>query len=361
VSYPLGRLFALSWLLLLVFPIVSVATSSRPQAFVAGGLAGGLTFCAVYAWAWLRPPRWRAGKAPLVGVIAVTALALALVLADGPTWGSTLIYCSVLAACAFEWRGALVLAVGYALLAAVLAVGDGLGLPFAFGTFLELSLIGVGAIGVFRLVGTNIELRHAREEIARLAVSEERLRFARDLHDLLGHSLSVIVLKAELASKLAGRDATRAGAEMADVERVARQALSEVREAVADYREASPAQELDGLGQVLRSAGIEPRIEQTAGPLPADLEAVLAWAVREAVTNVVRHSGARTCAVRLSRRSGQARLEIRDDGAGAPEPTAEGAGLRGLRERVEARGGSFEAGPAPAGQGFRLLVSLPGA
>jgi len=251
VSYPLGRLFALSWLLLLVFPIVSVATSSRPQAFVAGGLAGGLTFCAVYAWAWLRPPRWRAGKAPLVGVIAVTALALALVLADGPTWGSSLIYCSVLAACAFEWRGALVLAVGYALLAAVLAVGYGLGLPFAFRTFLELSLIGVGAIGVFRLVGTNIELRHAREEIARLAVSEERLRFARDLHDLLGHSLSVIVLKAELASKLA----------------------------VAGYREASLAQELDGLGQVLRSAGIEPRIEQTAGPLPADLEAVLAWAV----------------------------------------------------------------------------------
>ena len=355
----LGGLFAMAWLLLLGFSFYSLLSSGHGWLYRAGGLAGGLTFCAVYAWTWLRPLRWRQAPQPAVSVIALTALALALSLADAGTWGYTFIYCTVVAGAVLSWRVGLPLAAAYALTVGALALGVGTGRGFALGAVIEIFLTGLGMIGVFRLVAANVELRQAREEIARLAVSEERLRFARDLHDLLGHSLSVVVLKSELASRLAARDPERAAAEMADVEKVARQALNDVREAVAGYRRVSLAQELEGVQQVLKSAGIRPRVERTAGPLPAEVEDVMAWAVREGVTNVLRHSGARTCEVVVSRQDGLACLEIRDDGAGPALPPVEGTGLRGLRERVEAHGGSLQLGPR-AGQGFRLQVSLPG-
>ena len=188
-------------------------------------------------------------------------------------------------------------------------------------------------------------------------MSEERLRFARDLHDLLGHSLSVVVLKAELAGRLATTAPDRAAEEMADVERVAREALREVRDAVVGYRQPSLDQELEGARQILQSAGVLARCEPVAGPLPATLDATMAWALREGVTNVVRHSGARHAEVLLSRDNGQVHLELLDDGKGCDgcEP---GNGLRGLRERVEARDGSLESGPRAEG-GFRLAVTLP--
>jgi two-component system sensor histidine kinase DesK len=353
-----GTFFALAWLLLMIFPFVQLFTSGHSAAYRTGGLVGGLTFCSVYVWAWLRPARFRQGAMPVVSVLSLTALSLALTLADGPTWGATLIYCTVLVGANFEWRRAIPLVIAYAGAAALLALGFGLGPGFALGFSLEVCLTGLGMVGIFRLVQTNIELQRAREEMSKLAVAEERLRFARDLHDLLGHSLSVIVLKAELAHKLAGRDPDRAADEMADVERVARQALREVREAVAGYRQASLSEELTGLREVLRSAGIEPSIEKSSGPLPANVEAVLAWALREGVTNVVRHSRARRCTISLRRDHGGARLEIVDDGVGAGGEDGSGTGLRGLRERVAVQGGSVEVGRRPEG-GFRVLVSLP--
>src|SRR6266513_5500952 len=232
----LGTYFALGWLLLMIFPFAGLFSTRHAATYVIGGLLGGLAFCAVYAWIWLRQPRWQQWPGRVPGLLALTVLALALSLADGTTWGATLIYCTVVAGTSFHWRRAIPVVLAYAAVAAVLSIGFDLGGGFAFGAFLEISLTGLGMIGIARLVQANIELRQAREEMSKLAVAEERLRFARDLHDLLGHSLSVIVLKAELAHKLAVPDPDRAATEMADVERVARQALREVREAVAGYR-----------------------------------------------------------------------------------------------------------------------------
>jgi two-component system, NarL family, sensor histidine kinase DesK len=353
-----GTYFALGWLLLMIFPFAALVSNPHPATYVAGGAIGGLAFCAVYAWIWLRQVQWQQSPAPAVGLIALTAFALALSLADGPTWGATLIYCTVVAGASFDWRRAIPVVIAYAAVAAGLSVGFDLGGGFALGAFIEISLTGLGTIGIFRLVQANIELRRAREEMSKLAVAEERLRFARDLHDLLGHSLSVIVLKAELAHKLAGRDPVAAAGEMADVERVARQALREVREAVAGYRQASLSQELTGMREVLHSAGIEPRIEKSSGPLPANVESVLAWAVREGVTNVVRDSRARRCTISLSRDEAAARLEILDDGVGADGEAGTGTGLRGLQERVTAQGGEVNIGRRAEG-GFRVLVRLP--
>jgi two-component system sensor histidine kinase DesK len=166
-----------------------------------------------------------------------------------------------------------------------------------------------------------------------------------------------VVLKAELAGRLATTAPERAAEEMADVERVAREALREVRDAVAGYRQPSLDQELESARRILQAAGVLVRFEPVSGPLPASLDATLAWALREGVTNIVRHSGASHAEVLLGREDGQVHLELLDDGHGCDgcEP---GNGLKGLRERVEARDGWLESGSRPAG-GFRLAVRLP--
>jgi two-component system sensor histidine kinase DesK len=221
--------------------------------------------------------------------------------------------------------------------------------------------IGLWATAFVRQVAAVAELRAAREEIARLAVAEERLRFARDLHDLLGHSLSLITLKTELAGRLLPDAPEKAAAEIQDVEGVARRALREVREAVAGYRQPTLDRELYGARETLEAAGISCRIENRVGVLPNALDAVLAWTVREGVTNVIRHSRARRCEILLTRDGDEVRAEITDDGRGSsPEGTGviTGSGLRGLAERVESSSGGFEARSLPEG-GFRLRVSLP--
>ena len=222
---------------------------------------------------------------------------------------------------------------------------------------LQLLLIGFGAIGIARLVGTIAELHAAREQLARMAVEQERARFARDVHDLMGHSLSVITLKGELASQLIDSAPEEARSEVRDIVRVARNALREVREAVSGYRQPTLASELAGAQAALAAAGIECQIEQSAGAMTAATEAVLAWTVREGATNVIRHSKARRCSVVLNRDDDDVRLDIVDDGAGGVAPEA-GNGLRGLGERVREQGGRLEAGPLPQ-QGFRLRVALP--
>ena len=190
-------------------------------------------------------------------------------------------------------------------------------------------------------------------------MAEERLRFARDLHDLLGHSLSLITLKSELAGRLLPAAPERAASEVHDIEGVARQALREVREAVTGYRQPALAEELESAREMLEAAGIRCRIENGAGTLPGTTDAVLAWAVREGVTNVIRHSGARSCEILVSRDGREIRAEITDDGRGSsPGPDGAGSGLSGLAERVAARGGESEAGPLAEG-GFSLRVSLP--
>jgi two-component system sensor histidine kinase DesK len=209
-----------------------------------------------------------------------------------------------------------------------------------------------------RIARTNRELERTRGELARLAVADERLRFARDLHDLLGHSLSVIALKSELAGRLVESDPARAARELADVQAVTREALTEVREAVHGYRRLELGEAIDGARVALAAAGIELRLADAHPALPSDVDTVLAWAVREGTTNVIRHSGARSCAIRIHAENGTAAVEIEDDGRTAAATTENGSGLLGLRERAQRLRGTVEAGARPGG-GFRLALTVP--
>ncbi len=205
----------------------------------------------------------------------------------------------------------------------------------------------------------NAKLRLAQDEVEHLAKVAERERIARDLHDVLGHTLSVIILKSELASRLFDRDSDRARAEIAEVEQIARKALAEVRQAVRGYRTGSLAEEFARARSTLETAGIRAECELPQAPsalreLSPAQETVLALVTREAVTNVVRHSGAGLCQLRLERSRNYYRLEIADNGRGGTQD--EGNGLRGMRERLEALGGAME---RDVSRGTRLTATLP--
>ncbi len=181
----------------------------------------------------------------------------------------------------------------------------------------------------------------------------ERERIARDLHDVLGHTLSLIILKSELASKLADRDPQRARQEIRDVERISREALSEVRQAVRGYR-AGLQHELDGAAEMLRAASIVLTTQLDPIPLAPAQEAILALALREAVTNVVRHADAKRCTIGLGRTGDEIRLFVSDDGRGGTRE--DGAGVTGMRERIAALGGSVI---RDGSRGTTLTVTLP--
>ncbi|NUT40935.1 MAG: sensor histidine kinase [Thermoactinospora sp.] len=192
---------------------------------------------------------------------------------------------------------------------------------------------------------------------AALAVAEERLRFSRDLHDLVGHSLSVIAVKSELAVKLAGRDQQRAENEMAEVRTLAKQALGEIRSAVQGYRSVDLASELRAMRQTLEAAGIACSIDEPPRDLPAEVATLLAWVAREGTTNVLRHSGATTVSITFDVREGELELLMRNDGAGEAG-AGNGTGLTGLAERVATLRGEFRAGPEAGGH-FVVGVVVP--
>jgi two-component system sensor histidine kinase DesK len=213
----------------------------------------------------------------------------------------------------------------------------------------------IGAVNAhFAQVGhANKRLQMAHDEIEHLAKVAERERIARDLHDVLGHTLSLIILKSELASKLADRDPQRARDEIRDVERISREALSEVRQAVRGYR-AGLQQELDGATAILRAASIQLTANFAPVPLAAGQEAILALALREAVTNVVRHSEASHCTISLHRAGDDISLTVSDDGRGGGRE--DGAGISGMRERITALGGTVARDGA---HGTTLTITLP--
>ncbi len=215
--------------------------------------------------------------------------------------------------------------------------------------------IGAGNVFFAERNRMNRQLRKANEEIENLAKVAERERIARDLHDVLGHTLSVITLKSELAGKLVDRDPQRAGKEIREVEQISRQALSDVRDAIRGYRSQGLVAELAQAKTTLETAGLTVQCDAaTTVKIPAVQESVLSLAVREAVTNVVRHAHARTCRMRLEQQNGTCRLEIQDDGCGAS--TGEGNGLRGMRERVEMLGGTLQRNTEA---GTTLTITLP--
>jgi two-component system sensor histidine kinase DesK len=245
----------------------------------------------------------------------------------------------------------------------VLAAGilvEALFVPPQYGWWLAVPMMAlVGTIG-----GTNVyqaqrirheaTLRRAQEDVEEMAKVAERERIARDLHDLLGHTLSVITLKSELASQLADRDPSRAVAEIREVERISREALSEVRRAVEGYRHHGLAGELRNAARALDAAGVS--LESAMAPLDLlpQQETVLALALREAVTNVVRHASATQCLVRLEADGRAVRLVVQDNGRGGP--VAEGNGLVGMRARVDGAGGNLW---VDGGSGVRLTITLP--
>jgi two-component system sensor histidine kinase DesK len=224
-----------------------------------------------------------------------------------------------------------------------------------------VTVIGSGNIFFAQQKRADCQLRAAQEENVTLAAVAERERIARDLHDVLGHTLSVIVLKAELAGRLLNHptnaDPVRAAAEIADVERITRTALADVREAIGGYRSQGLAAEIEAAQRILDAAGVQLIVDSasaTSAGLSAAEETVLALALREAVTNIVRHAQATTCRLRFITESGRRRLVVEDNGR---HPLArEGNGLRGMRERVESLGGQLS---LERDRGTRILIDLP--
>lgn len=347
-------------LLFLIGPLVDLLRSEDSAARTVAILAVFAAFVALYV-ALLPPMGWLARRGPralVAGLVLLAATAvLTLVLGAPGSFTALFVYVAVACGLLLPVRPAVV-AIG------VIALGVGIGLavagaPSSTVASLMLTIVAIGAMmaAFARKVQANRELEAAREELARLAVSEERLRIARDLHDLLGHTLSVIALKSELAAKLVERDPARARDELDEVQEVTRHALAEVREAVHGYRRLALADAVDGARTALTAAGIACRVEGRAGVLPDDVEDVLAWAVREATTNVVRHSDARTCSIRLQSTGDGVELEVADDGS--PRPSGDGgAGLLGLAERAEKLRGTVEVGARRAG-GFRVKLTVP--
>jgi two-component system sensor histidine kinase DesK len=215
----------------------------------------------------------------------------------------------------------------------------------------------VGAINVHfaQVSRSNARLRLAHDEIEHLAKVAERERIARDLHDVLGHTLSLVILKSELATKLAERDPERARTEIADVERIAREALAQVRSAVSGYRAGGLASEIQHARSTLATAGVAFECDVHANiAIPPSHEAVLCMALREAVTNIVRHAGARKARMAMRITSDSCAMTITDDGRGGNTPF--GSGLSGMRERVEVLGGTLTREAPP---GTTLTVTLP--
>ncbi|CAA9467304.1 MAG: sensor histidine kinase [uncultured Rubrobacteraceae bacterium] len=354
----LGPLFGLVFL---IYPIRAVLTSDPTPVRVSLALGGAALFAGVFLWLlWMQIPLWSTCVEPsevrkrraTIALLAVLAIALNLTL--GSEWRVLFFHLNVAAGIMLLTRDAYVAIAGLAIITFGLGIVSGMAW-----LVLPTAAIGLWATAFVRQVAAVAELRSAREELARLAVSEERLRFARDLHDLLGHSLSLITLKSELAGRLLPAAPEKAATEVHDIEDVARQALSEVREAVAGYRRPTLEEELAGASEMLEAAGISCWIENGAGTLPNAVDAVLAWAVREGTTNVIKHSRAKHCWIVLASDNEEIFAEITDDGPGSQKDNggASGSGLSGLAERVATFAGRVEADSLPDG-GFRLRVGL---
>ncbi len=398
---------AFVWLAFILFPAINAFGRHGTALHHALTVAAAATFVVIYIALIVLWRRHYADPVPRVLFSALVAIAAGLTLSDGASWGFLFTYCAASAGLISQRFGFAGVIACSALAGVTSAVGGANG-GQVVGWMASSAGIGMLILVMRDLRVRNEQLSEARAELARMAVAQERERFARDLHDLIGHSLSVIALKAELAGRMltdrraegAGdHDAPdspaldagafdagaldagaleRAATEVRELEEVARTALSEVREAVSGYRQPTLAGELDGARMALSAASIEADIQQAQVPLEPAVEAVLAWTVREGATNVIRHSGARHCTLRITASLTDAGVEVIDDGVSeAARVTAEttrngsavaepldrdngraGHGLAGLAERARLLNGTIEAG-ALAGGGYRLAVTVP--
>jgi two-component system, NarL family, sensor histidine kinase DesK len=353
-------LFIGVWLLYLIQPTGDLVDKHHNPWYLAGAFALLGTFCAIF----LALMIWRTARWSLWGVVALTALAiLGCVWLGGAGWNALWIYVSASCGLLIEDRKLATRAVFASGGCFVLFswIGHDQVTDFLI-TLLPVVVVGLAMIGLRTRMMLMRELTVAREEVEQLAAREERLRLARDMHDLTGQSLSMITLKSELAVKLldAG-DNSKTREQLEEVAAISRQTLHDIREAVSGYRRPTLAVEAITARTTLTAAGIEvsddPKLITTSGTLDPDAEAALAWCLREAVTNVVRHSSARHCDISLSLNDGELVLTITDDGRGFADNSAGGNGLRGISERLTAVGGQLSLTGSP---GFTLSASVPG-
>src|ERR1700761_9279785 len=367
------------WLVYLIGPVGDLfrVKAHHSPLYQAIAVALVAAFCVLYVFLlsiwWQNRARGRVGLAVLAGLAGVISLAY------GKEWTSIFIYVSAAAGfIIWDRRRALVAVaattVAYVVLSEIVHTKSG----DLWAELLPVALIGFAMIGFKMQIVLNIQLRQARGEVAKLAASEERLRLARDMHDLTGQSLSLITLKSELAVKRLSRLPAPPGvdavaAELADIGRVSRQTLHDIREAVSGYRRPTLAVEIITARTSLEAAGIQldddPALMTRSGTFDPDAEAALAWCLREAATNVIRHAGAQHCRIRLTERRDELSLEISDDGRGLPEPAAGGNGtgpngtggdrLHNMAGRGSGVAAPFSAGAGGGGRGFKLVASVP--
>lgn len=342
----------------LIGPLADATQNSDPwTAWAAAALAGAAFTGAVLTRFWSAGPRSRAVAGLSLVVLAGTALTTTAVYS--PAWSSLFVLLAIGVGAVVGARTAPYIVLLVAAVATVVLGARG-SADSALPTGLSVLLSGLGTYAFCQLFAVVAELKCTRERLAGMAVSEERERFARDLHDLLGHTLSVIVVKAEAVRRLAPRDHAAAAEHAADIESIGREALADIRRAAAGYRGAGLDRELARASSALDAAGVALSVEQrpaSGGPLPQTTDVLLGWVVREGVTNIVRHAQARRCTITVDRTDHAVRLHIDDDGSGAERPPRAGAGLHGLQERIAAAGGHLAAGHT--GHGFRLAVDLP--
>jgi two-component system sensor histidine kinase DesK len=334
--------------------LLQTASGVQKYSSGAGAIAGYvliLAFCAVYLTA--LPEIWR-GNRPVfwscyVGLVTICAVETVFAHQDAFVM---CVFIAVITVGGIELNRALPILVGMALIVAIVpAVVPSWHTGVDWTDAFTLALVTLAMWGFFNIIRSNVALAAARADLARLAAENERTRIARDLHDLLGHSLTTITVKAGLARRLAERgDMGRAATQISEVEELTRGALTDVRAAVSGYRDVSLAGELATAREVLRAAGIIAILPATPDIVAPEVRELFGWVVREGVTNVVRHSRAAHCTIRL----GSTWVEVVDDGRGGG--AAAGNGLVGLRERVNAAGGTVR---TMSDAGWRLRVELP--
>lgn len=349
---PGGGLVQLGALLMVVPAAAALSHQDRP------GFAVPLAVAVAAAHIWLlsdltRLPVRAALAARVAGILAVAGLSIWLAREYDQAWLVGLLLAA--------WQSAYAFARPQPAMGGVvaLAVVTAVTLPRSSAGW-SIVVLACGAVAVLRrrLMVTIDELQQARTELADYAVMKERQRFSRDLHDLLGHSLSTIVVTAQLARRKVLADPEAAEQAVADIETTSRTALAEVRQAVGGYRTMSLDDQLRAGEAALRAAGIAVRIERVERSWCEAIDDVLSWTARESMTNILRHSRARQAVISLSSDAGLVRLRVRDDGHADEAALARAArGLRTLRERVDASHGTVAVALADGG-GLELTLEL---
>lgn len=341
----------LIWLIFLVFPPI-FDPEANPYAWLLIGIIIAL-FLPIYFWTGLVR-----GRNKLIGLAALCLLGLVFVRFN---YGSTsfFIYASALAAATMPTGQAVRAVVGIVIVFVISVIISGIPWPYTVAAFLPpfLMIFFIGGMNMFYAAKrrADAKLNLAHEEIERLATIAERERIARDLHDLLGHTLSVITLKSELARKLLTKDASKAQQEIGEVERISRDALAEVRAAVSGYRSKGFSEALTHAKRALEPAGVSFSFAGDPSVLTPLQESTLSLVLREAVTNILRHAEATRCSVALTEDSKKVTLEISDNGKGR-QGAAIGNGLSGIAERVSHLEGNLN---ISSDHGMQLTIELP--